>query len=187
MFSRKVASVVIALCLFTAPAWASKVDGVNFADNVRVAGRDLVFNGGGKRTFFGIGVYVAALYLQHKSADGQKIVNGDEPMDVRLKITSLLVTRDNMKSGFLESFKKTATVDPAPLQSKIDAFVACFNGLQNHDVYDFAYIPGKGVQVSRNEKALSLIQGVDFKKALYGIWLGSKPAQSDLKDRMLGR
>ena len=107
-------------------------------------------------------VYVAALYLKHKSADAAKIVDGDEPMDVRLKINSLMVTPDNMKSGFIESFKKTATADPAPLKSKIDAFVACFNGLQNHDVYDFAYIPGKGVQVSRNDKALSLIQGDRF-------------------------
>jgi hypothetical protein len=92
-----------------------------------------------------------------------------------------------MKRGFLESFKKTAPVNPVPLKSNLDTFVACFNGLKNHDVYDFAYIPGKGVEVSRNDKVLSLIQGDDFKKALYGIWLGPKPAQNDLKDRMLGK
>jgi hypothetical protein len=32
-----------------------------------------------------------------------------------------------------------------------------------------------------------VIQGLDFKKALFGIWLGKKPAQNDLKALMLGK
>ena len=31
------------------------------------------------------------------------------------------------------------------------------------------------------------IEGLDFKKALFGIWLGNKPADDDLKAGMLGK
>ncbi|MEA3471658.1 MAG: chalcone isomerase family protein [Thermodesulfobacteriota bacterium] len=30
-------------------------------------------------------------------------------------------------------------------------------------------------------------KGLEFKKALFGIWLGDKPAQRSLKKEMLGR
>jgi hypothetical protein len=30
-----------------------------------------------------------------------------------------------------------------------------------------------------------VIEGLDFKKALYGIWLGDKPVQKELKAMML--
>jgi hypothetical protein len=32
-----------------------------------------------------------------------------------------------------------------------------------------------------------VIDGLDFKRALFGIWLGDKPVQKELKDKMLGK
>ncbi|MDR3557615.1 MAG: chalcone isomerase family protein [Syntrophobacteraceae bacterium] len=187
MVGRKLATVLFGLCILTGPALAAKVEGVKFPGKVKAGGQTLIFNGGGKRTFYGIGIYVAALYLKQKSADAAKIVGSDEPVDVRLQINSMMVTSDNMASGFLEAFKNNSTLNTVAIKPQIDAFVATFKGLHNHDIYDLAYIPGKGVQVSRNDQTLSVIQGVNFKKALYGIWLGQKPVQKDLKKRMLGK
>jgi hypothetical protein len=31
-----------------------------------------------------------------------------------------------------------------------------------------------------------VIEGLEFEKTLFGIWLGDKPAQADLKSNMLG-
>lgn len=187
MISKKVCLVLVTLLILTAPAFAAKIAGVKFPDKVKVAGQKLILNGGGKRTDYGIGVYAAALYLQQKSSDAASIVFADHPMDVKIKITSFMVTADNMKDGFEEAFRDTATGDITPLKSKIEAFGDSFKGLKNHDVYDFAYVPGKGVEISRNGKAVSVIQGLDFKKALYGIWLGPKPVEKDLKEKMLGK
>ncbi len=187
MVWRKIAAAILVMCFLTAPAVAAEVEGIKFPDTVNFGGRALVFNGGGKRTFYGIGVYVAGLYLEGKSGEGEKIADADEPMDIRLEITSMLVTSTNMASGFLEAFKKSATVSNAAIKGQIATFVSCFKGLHNHDVFNFVYLPGKGVQVIRNDKAISLIQGLKFKRALFGIWLGSKPVQKDLKKRMLGK
>ena len=49
------------------------------------------------------------------------------------------------------------------------------------------YVPEKGLAVTINGKFKGLIEGIEFKKALYAIWLGDKPASSKLKKGMLGK
>ncbi|MGA2733510.1 MAG: chalcone isomerase family protein [Syntrophobacteraceae bacterium] len=187
MILRKAFVVLFVVLFLAAPAFAADVNGVKLPDKVQVNGQDLTFNGGGVRTAMGFEVYVVALYLKQKSADAAAIVAADEPVDVKIEITSFMVTQDNMASGFMEAFKQTAQGDIAPLKAKIDTFAGTFKGLREHDVYDFAYVPGKGVEISVNGAASSVIEGLDFKKALYGIWLGDKPVQQDLKARMLAK
>ena len=41
--------------------------------------------------------------------------------------------------------------------------------------------------VYKNGAKKGSIDGHDFKKALFGIWLGKKPADDDLKEGMLGK
>jgi hypothetical protein len=48
-------------------------------------------------------------------------------------------------------------------------------------------VPGKGVESYKNGTLQGTIEGMDFKKALFGIWLGNKPADDDLKAAMLGK
>ncbi len=187
MIFSKAFVVLFALFFLAAPAFAVEIEGVKFPDKVEAGGQDLTFNGGGERTEFGFQVYVAALYLKQKSADAAGIVAADEPMNVRLQITSFMVTPDNMKSAIIKGFEKSTNGDTARLKARIDAFVDTFKKLRDRDVYNLTYVPGKGVEVSGNGATLSVIEGLDFKKALYGIWLGDKPVQKDLKVRMLAK
>jgi hypothetical protein len=39
----------------------------------------------------------------------------------------------------------------------------------------------------KGAKKGTIIQGVDFKKALFSIWLGDQPADKNLKKGMLGK
>ncbi|MGA2938816.1 MAG: chalcone isomerase family protein [Syntrophobacteraceae bacterium] len=187
MVSRKVFVVLVAIFFLAASALAAEVEGVKFPDKMKVNGQDLTFNGGGKRTKFGLQVYVAGLYLKQKSGEAARIIDGDETMEIRLQITSALVSANRMKSAVMEGFEKSANGNTAPLKARIDAFMGIFEGLDNNDVYEIAYVPGKGTEVSKNGAISSVIEGLDFKKALYGIWLGDKPAQEELKAGMLGK
>ena len=58
--------------------------------------------------------------------------------------------------------------------------------IKEGDIYNLIYVPGKGVQVSKNNQSRSTIKGLTFKKAMFGIWLSDKPAQKSLKKAMLG-
>ena len=69
----------------------------------------------------------------------------------------------------------------------LDQEPAVFKDLANGNVYDFIYVPGKGVEIYKNGQLASTIQGLDFKKAMFGIWLCDKPAQESLKEAMLGQ
>jgi len=187
MVMRKAFVVVFALFFLASSVYAADVAGVTMPDTMKAGDTDLVFNGGGKRTKFMMKVYAVGLYLKQKSSDADAIMNADEPMAIRLQITSGLVTPDKMKSAIDEGFENATGGNVAPIQAKVDAFTAIFKDLSNGTVYNFIYVPGKGVEVYKGDNLSSVIQGLDFKKALFGIWLGKKPAQNHLKALMLGK
>lgn len=187
MVLRKVFIVLFAMLFLSASAFAADVAGIKMPDTMKAGGQDLVFNGGDKRTKFMMKVYVAALYLKQKSSDAQKIINADEPMAIKLQITSGMVTPDKMKAAIDEGFENSTDGNIVPIKAKIDAFTAVFKDLSNGIVYDYAYVPGKGVEIYKNGQLAATIQGLEFKKALFGIWLSDKPAQDSLKAAMLGK
>jgi hypothetical protein len=133
-------------------------------------------------------MYVAGLYLPAKNSDGNAIAKADEMTSVRLNIVSGLVTTDRMKEAIIEGFKKSTGGKTAPIQAKIDKFVNLFSlePITKGNLFELNYVPGTGVQVAKNGKMLATIDGLDFKSALWGIWLGDEPADKGLKEGMLG-
>jgi len=187
MILRKIFVILFAMLFLSTSAFAIDVAGVKMPDTFKAGGVDLVANGGGKRTKFMMKVYVAALYLKQKSSDAQKIIDADEPMAIKMQVTSGMVTPDKMKAAIDEGFENATGGNVAPIKPKIDAFTAVFKEIASGIVYDFVYVPGKGVEIYKNGQMASTIQGLDFKKALFGIWLCNKPAQESLKEEMLGQ
>ncbi len=178
---------VIVLALLAAPSSAVEIAGVDMPGALKAGGSVLVLNGGGKRTMYGIKVYAAALYLKKNRSDPDAVINADEPMAVRLKITSGLITPGRMKREMEEGFRKSTGGNMPRLKVRMDALTACFRELTRDDVYDLVYLPGKGVEVSRDGRLVTIIRGLDFKKGLFGVWLSGEPVQKDLKEGMLGR
>jgi len=149
---------------------------------------NLVLNGQGIRDKFFIDLYVCGLYLPSKSSNADEIINQDTPMSLKLHIVSSLISSDKMKNGTLEGFEKSTNGNMEPLQEKIDQFIGVFKEeIKKNDIYDFYYLPKVGVQIYKNSILKKTIEGLEFKKALFGIWLGEKPAQSSLKKELLGQ
>jgi hypothetical protein len=70
----------------------------------------------------------------------------------------------------------------------VDQFMAVFQEeITEGDVFDLVYLPGEGVRVLKNGEHKDTVGDLAFKKALFGIWLSDKPAQKDLKEKMLGQ
>ena len=59
--------------------------------------------------------------------------------------------------------------------------------IKKGDVFIIMNVPDEGVVVYKNGSKKGSIDGYDFKRALFGIWLGDKPADDDLKAGMLGK
>jgi hypothetical protein len=166
-----------------------QVQGIKFPEKIGKDEKLLYLNGAGVRTKTFIKVYVAGLYLHSKSTNPQEIINADEPMAVRLQITSSLVTQDRMADAIIEGFEKSTGGKTKSIRKEIDMIVNIFKSdvIKIGDIFDIWYIPGKGVMASKNNKKYDfMIAGFEFKKVLFGIWLGNNPVEISLKNKMLG-
>ncbi|HHO75302.1 MAG TPA: chalcone isomerase [Deltaproteobacteria bacterium] len=160
---------------------------ITMPDTLKAAGSELALNGAGIRTKFMLKLYVGGLYLEQKSSDANSVINAEEPMAVRLHIISSLITSEKMEDATREGFENSLGGNIEPLKGEIEAFINIFKEqINENDIFDFIYIPGTGVEVYKNGAKASVVEGIDFKKALFGIWLCDKPAQKSLKEEMLG-
>lgn len=164
----------------------TKINGITFPDSY-TAGKDkLVLNGGGTREKYWMDMYVAGLYLTEKSKDADKIISANSSMAIRICIISGLITSDKMIEAVEEGFKKSTGGKQADYKERIDKFKKAFSEeIKKGDVFDIVYASEK-ISIYKNGTSKTEIDGLDFKKAVLGIWLGKEPADSDLKEGMLG-
>jgi hypothetical protein len=107
-------------------------------------------------------------------------------MAIHIKIVSSSVTRErfieSVNAGFATSKHGSAS------KEEIKKFVGFFSEpIKEGDKINLDYIPGKGVRVTKNGDVKGTVPGLDFKKALFGIWFGTPPVQESLKKEMLGK
>ncbi len=182
---------IVSLCMMVITfGWAqaqTEISGVNVADKATIGGEELILNGAGLREKLWIDLYVGSLYLQAKTTDAKAVMNNDKAMALRLNIVSKLITSDKMIKAVNEGFEQSTKGNTAPIQTKIETFKQIFSDeIKKGDQFDILYKPDTGVVVYKNGKNSGTIEGLDFKKALFGIWFCSKPADKKLKKAMLG-
>ncbi len=146
----------------------------------------LILNGAGSRNKTLLELYVAGLYLTKPSRDAQQIIADDQPMAIRIKITSSFVSQKSLVESLEEGFKNATDGNPRELRKEIDQFRDCFKDpISKGDVIDLVYLPKHGVIVNKNGKLKGAIAGMPFKQALFSIWLSNKPADTSLRQAML--
>lgn len=165
-----------------------KIGGVSIPESF-TAGKDkLVLNGAGIREKYFIDLYVGGLYLKEKTSDASKILDANEPMAVKMHIISGMITNKKMEETVREGFKKSTGGNIAPYKEKIDQMIAAFKEeIKVGDIFDIVYTPAEGTSIYKNNVLKSQVKGLDFKKVMFGIWLGKDPADDDLKDDMLNK
>lgn len=181
------ASLLLTAAL-AAPAAALTVEGVDVPDTYSAMDTELKLNGAGTRSKWFMDLYIGGLYVPETIDDGQAIINADEPQAITLHIISGMITSDKMKSATMEGFENSTGGDLAAIKDDVDAFLDVFSEeIKDGDVFDLVYLPGEGVRVLKNGDQRATIGDLQFKKALFGIWLSDEPAQEDLKEKMLGQ
>ncbi len=181
---------IITSCIFAAIV-ALTVTGSAFT----LGGKELVLNGGGNRTKFFINVYYCNLFVpaELKGKSAEAIMTADAPMSVILYIKTSKLTSEKFIDAIREGFQKAKSAGYGT--GKSEQFIGLFKGVKMNtgDVVYLNYVPGKGVMSSykfaatKKTQFMGTVPGLDFKKALYAIWLGPDPVQSNLKDAMLGK
>ncbi len=182
------AAVLLVLLSLSGIVSAREIDGVRLPESLVVNGTRLVLNGAGIRTKFFFHVYAGGLYLEKPLHDGAAIIAADVPMLVRMHFIYDGVSPEKMQNGWRKGFRRLAPHADKRLQAAMHRFTRLFSvTVKKDDVYDFAWIPDKGLEVRFNDKILDVIDNFDLKKVLFRIWFGKDPADNDLKEGMLGR
>ncbi|MCL2657974.1 MAG: chalcone isomerase family protein [Betaproteobacteria bacterium] len=189
MLSRTLAALVFTASLAMPVFAATEVAGVKFEDKASLGGSELILNGAGLRTKLLFKVYAIGLYLPAKTDTVANILasRGNK----RIQIVML---RDLSAEQLVEALEKgvgnsNSADEQAKIKTRLDEFRASLLAMEK--------IPEKtDVRIEWNGSATQVfingiqkgkdIPGEDFYQALLKIWLGSKPAQADLKDALLG-
>ncbi len=184
---KKLFLAFMAVCTLSISQAQTEVDGVTFENTVTMDGNTLMLNGAGTRVKYFMDMYVGGLYVTSKTNNASKVINGDEGMAMKLTIVSGLISSDKMTDAVDDGFDEVLDGNTSAMQSKIDKFKSFFSEeINKGDVFDISYSKNSGTTVYKNGKKAGSIEGFDFKKALFAIWLGDKPADKKLKKGMLG-
>lgn len=183
------------MCLFSLSASAVTVAGVAVPENVQMAGQSLVLNGTGSRFMAGvIDVYVIALYLPEKKHTVAEILAEERSKNVTIWFLTPLgvkVTSEQLLDATHKlMLENMGAEELKKLDSSWNQFSTFFGDIKEFkkdDRLSVDYLPAKGMRVSMNGKELGLIADAGFMRAFLMVWLGDKPAQADLKDRLLGK
>jgi hypothetical protein len=81
-------------------------------------------------------------------------------------------------------------VDPetyARLESRIAYHNGLYDDIAPGDRVSLTYIPAVGTQLEINGTTKGTIEGADFARALFSMWLGEKPFDKNFKRALLGK
>jgi hypothetical protein len=185
--------VILSLLLFFNNAVAQKeynVDGVIIPRTLDFQNKKLELNGFGTRSKMWVDIYIQSLFLERISEDPKFILDNDlDVMAIRIQITSPLVSSGKFTRNFNKGFEKSAGENLFALQTKIEAFKALLaDKIIEKDVFDLIFNPkDKSIWVYKNDVFKGKIAGLDFKHALFSIWLGNDPVDEKLKNDLLGK
>ena len=178
--------VVVTIFSFSMNAQKKVIEGVDFPSDMTINNSKVEINGGGLREKYGfMDLYVGALYLKSRSKDGNGIIMTDEEMGIRIVIVSSMVTRERFIEALIEGFENTTAGKST--QSQIDQLEEIYSDpFVEGDEILLNYNPDEGVHFYKNGQKRGTIEGLPFKQALFGIWIGGEPCDDSLKDDMLG-
>jgi hypothetical protein len=179
--------MLFTVCLLSTSFLVADTTAADLPAQVKVGSEVLSLNGTGVRKKSFLSLYTAGLYLKEKSASASGIIRANEPMSIRIKITSKFVSRDNLTSALKEGFQSSTNGRTESIREEIQSFTGFLSGdIEMGDVFDLVYVPGTGVVVLKNGKRRGTVGDLEFKQALFGIWLSNQPADSNLKKGLLG-
>jgi len=156
------------------------------SSRLNVGDQSLLLNGSGGRTKAFIQIYESGLYLINPSRDSKTIVEADELMAIRVKITSGFVSRSSLVSSLKESLESSSGGNMAAIAKETAMFIDSLKDeVKKDDTYDFVHVPNKGLLILKNGSIKGTVPGMAFKKALFGVWLSDTPVDKDLRQAML--
>ncbi len=168
----------------------TKIANVYFNDVEKINGEEVILNGVGIRKKYSIKLYACGLYLEDEAKklnNGIEIADADENMILTIKLLSNKVTSEKFQELIRNGLEKATDGNSYKFEDETRKFLEFLNVTFNkYDVYKIIHSRLSGLTIYKNKYKLGTIGDLEFKKALFRIWLGDNPVNDDLKMNLLG-
>lgn len=171
-----------------AAARAAELAGVTMPDSRVIDGTRLTLNGIGLRTYsiLGIKIYVAGLYLEHRSSNADTILASPETKVLSIRFLRDVSAEDAHKSwrnGFANNCRPPeCSVD----QQDVERFIARVPAVHDGDDSLIVFTE-KGARLTINGQLMGDITDPRFARVLLRTFLGPAPPTARLKRELLGQ
>jgi len=193
----KQALILVVLCVFcltglTHPVCAGvreDIPAVDMPESLEADDQTLALSGAGIRRVLFMEPYAAGLYLKSPAADVGALMTADEPMILRLHFLAPMSRRMMVRSlynGMVDA-AESLEWDFTRVERRFDRLADSFaSDIDQGDIIEFRYMPGRGTRVVRNGRSRCVIDGLDFKAVFFGVWLNEKkPVDKGLRAALL--
>jgi hypothetical protein len=172
--------------LASRPGGAAGIEDVEFADRLETHGRELVLRGLGLLRYRVVfRAYVAALYLPEDVAPERALQ--DVPKRLEIEYFWAIDAADIARAGEEILARNVPPERMEALASRLEQLHALYEDVEPGDRYALGYVPGRGTELSRNGAVLGTIEGADFARAYFSIWLGEAPIDDSLREQLMTR
>jgi len=166
-------------------AATADLDGVQLPRTISADGKTLYLNGIGLRTYslFGIHIYVAGLYLEHRSTDANAVMQSPEIKLLRIQFVhnvSASAARNAWRTGLENNCRAPCRLDPAD----VARFLAEVPDMHVGERYSILFTQ-QGATVTADTTPLGTISKPQFVSLMLATFLGAVPASAKLKAGLL--
>ena len=132
-----------------------------------------------------IKVYDVGLYANTKSS-GEGIMGSETSRCLKLTYDVSLAVKDFVLGAKTILARQHPPEEMAKLRQEIDMLHAAYRDVQKGDSYYLCYdAPRRLTTLTLNDTELVAVPSKEFAEAYFGIWLGAKPIDERLRDRLL--
>ncbi len=184
------ALLLCALGLTALQAPAREIQGVKYEEAIELAGSKLQLNGAGTRYKAVFKVYTAGLYLSRKAASVPEVQAAPGPK--RLTLTFVReIGSEELGRLFIKGIKSnTPNEEYTRIVGSVMRMSQVFydaRKMKIGETINMDWVPGKGAVISiRDVPVGDPFPEPEFYNALLRIWIGTDPADWQLKDALLG-
>lgn len=181
-----IAAMLVFFASVNAQAQFTTIDGTRFTNTIEIQKTRLDLKGAAMlRYLLFIDAYAGAFYLPY-GIDGSQALD-DVPKHLELEYR-VSISADDLSEATTAKIKEAVgSGEFDRLWPKIDTLNRLYRDVKPGDRYALTYIPGVGTQLVYNSTLLGTLEGVDFARAMFGIWIGDTPINAGFRDRLLGK
>ncbi len=160
------------------------IKGVRFEGATELPSGIIPLRGATLCRYWGFKVYTAAFYTDPSARTLEEILG---PAPKRLVLYyNRSIDREDIVESAEHALRRNPDVDLAALRERLNRIYGWFEDVRKGDRFWLDYTPGEGSALYFNGRLKGLIEGEDFARAFYGIWLSDYSLDEDYRDRLLG-